>query len=506
MASPNVSVKVGIDISDIGAGVAKVGGALDDLSKGARRAMEGTRVFADAITALGGASTTTGRALGTLLSGFASGGAMGLAIAGVQALIGYVKDVKKEAEEAAQNSEKLVRSIEKSVALRTRQLALAQATSPVEAARLSQAASEASEQEEIGRQYDEVAAKLEDAEKRKRDIIATTSAARLAESEALKRVNEEISRYRRTLTELERSLQTVSKTGEAVVGKAASEEAKQRAREEEERRKRREAAIAAGRQEMDRVSRELEAERLRALGPYGAQAADIFSEINSLKAQSQALKEYFGVLPQVGLLIGRLDKNATILGDKMARLRRTAEEVARVKTLAGAEAAADDGSWEADVQGGWVAPPISFPQELQRQFEDLADKWASVLQPMTSAFQNFVSNVIYNGQSMAESLNQLFKQILASYISMLIQMAMTRLAFAIAGAFMGGAPALAAGGGVMPPGLGLGTPALSLGPMSAGGTTFNINALDSKSFFDALSRNDEAVKTVFNNLSRNRRM
>lgn len=211
-----------------------VGKALNSFGKLSSQAAGRARVFANALGVIETQGGKAAQVLGSLLGGFAAGGAMGLALGGMNALVSYFRETKEEAEKAATASEALVDSIEKGIRARQRSLAAARAKTPEEVERLSVGDEVASQQEEIGRQYDEAVKKLSEFEVRRRNVIASTPALALADSEELKAVDRQIAFFTSKLRELERSLATIADTADANIGKIEAKQSAANAKREAE--------------------------------------------------------------------------------------------------------------------------------------------------------------------------------------------------------------------------------------------------------------------------------
>lgn len=89
-----------------GKGIGHANNFLAEFRQSAGRARGAALYFTQAIDAIGGSSSTASKLAGSLVSGLMIGGPMGLAVAGVNALIGVFRDLKEEERKAAEVAKK----------------------------------------------------------------------------------------------------------------------------------------------------------------------------------------------------------------------------------------------------------------------------------------------------------------------------------------------------------------------------------------------------------------
>lgn len=95
-----VSIPIGADLRGLSQGIGKASDLLKDFKDSSKRSSEAARFFSTAIGEIGGSAGKAGGIVGNLLGSFATGGAMGLAIAGANALVGVIADLVHEASNA----------------------------------------------------------------------------------------------------------------------------------------------------------------------------------------------------------------------------------------------------------------------------------------------------------------------------------------------------------------------------------------------------------------------
>jgi hypothetical protein len=109
------SVSIGVSLRELQQGLGQAAGMVKDFKQEAGKAAGAARFFVTAIEGIGGASSVAGKAGANLLAGFAMGGPMGLAIGGVNALIGYFKDLAEAEKKAAEDWKKSLEAVDASI-------------------------------------------------------------------------------------------------------------------------------------------------------------------------------------------------------------------------------------------------------------------------------------------------------------------------------------------------------------------------------------------------------
>lgn len=99
----DVQVTIGASLKELTQGLNQAGALVDGFKKEAMKAREVATFLGNAISGIGAASGQAAALASNLIGGFAAGGAMGLAIGGVNALVGVFKEVQ-EAEKKATES------------------------------------------------------------------------------------------------------------------------------------------------------------------------------------------------------------------------------------------------------------------------------------------------------------------------------------------------------------------------------------------------------------------
>ncbi len=101
----DVSVSIGAVTSELKAGLGEAGDMLKDFRKESRQSARAANFFADKIADIGIASGGAGKALGQMLGGLAMGGAAGLAMGGLHALVTLIHEGSESSKEAARHAE-----------------------------------------------------------------------------------------------------------------------------------------------------------------------------------------------------------------------------------------------------------------------------------------------------------------------------------------------------------------------------------------------------------------
>jgi hypothetical protein len=126
MASANGDLQLAITANTSGftAGLSRAQASLGGFRQAAGRARGAGIYFAGALSTIGESSKGASAFVGSLLGGLAIGGPMGLAVGGVNALIGHIQGTQEAAEKAAEASKKWTDGLKKDVDSLNEQIAL----------------------------------------------------------------------------------------------------------------------------------------------------------------------------------------------------------------------------------------------------------------------------------------------------------------------------------------------------------------------------------------------
>jgi hypothetical protein len=126
MASANGDLQLAITANTSGftAGLSRAQASLGGFRQAAGRARGAGIYFAGALSTIGESSKGASAFVGSLLGGLAIGGPMGLAVGGVNALIGHIQGTQEAAEKAAEASKKWTDGLKKDVDALNEQIAL----------------------------------------------------------------------------------------------------------------------------------------------------------------------------------------------------------------------------------------------------------------------------------------------------------------------------------------------------------------------------------------------
>lgn len=111
MADNHINISIGSSFN--GEGFNQLARAAGDVTKTASKVMNSVGQLGNAVGGIDGTIGKVTGSIGNMLGAFAMGGPMGIAIAGVTALVGWIGNIKKEADEAKKKFDEMAHAAEK---------------------------------------------------------------------------------------------------------------------------------------------------------------------------------------------------------------------------------------------------------------------------------------------------------------------------------------------------------------------------------------------------------
>ncbi len=441
----DVNVSIGVSLRELQQGLNQAGGMVKDFKQEASKARETAMFLSNAIGSIGGASKGASALVGNLLGGFAMGGPMGLAIGGVNALIGVFKDLNEQEAKAAADAVKHAKERQaayEEVRFELTRLKLEEAGVSGVIVEMSRKVQEAKKEE---------AAAL----KAMNDFAATMTAEDLKESEYADRKKVEAFAVLRKAYDLavkhrmEVEQLATAKSQKAVeeqTAKAVDENRKQLAERQAVLDKMTNAAIDANRKELQDATAagQQKVALLKSAGEEELAALDLLAAKKRLleakaktggaempqdladqaKQEEDRYNKQFEASRKLFELKRQLIEQAKTFED-LAAVDRRAEALAAEERLANLQSEVDHTNKLAAIQE-------KVAERSEQYAEKMKQAWVSRLQPIANGFQTIFDSILDGGRNMGQVLGNVMKSILSSLVGMLIQLGLEKVAASIA--------------------------------------------------------------------------
>ncbi len=441
----DVNVSIGVSLRELQQGLNQAGGMVKDFKQEASKARETAMFLSNAIGSIGGASKGASALVGNLLGGFAMGGPMGLAIGGVNALIGVFKDLNEQEAKAAADAVKHAKERQaayEEVRFELTRLKLEEAGVSGVIVEMSRKVQEAKKEE---------AAAL----KAMNDFAATMTAEDLKESEYADRKKVEAFAVLRKAYDLavkhrmEVEQLATAKSQKAVeeqTAKAVDENRKQLAERQAVLDKMTNAAIDANRKELQDATAagQQKVALLKSAGEEELAALDLLAAKKRLleakaktggaempqdladqaKQEEDRYNKQFEASRKLFELKRQLIEQAKTFED-LAAVDRQAEALAAEERLANLQSEVDHTNKLAAIQE-------KVAERSEQYAEKMKQAWVSRLQPIANGFQTIFDSILDGGRNMGQVLGNVMKSILSSLVGMLIQLGLEKVAASIA--------------------------------------------------------------------------